>query len=304
MERYLAWTLALGWIAAVGWEAPAYACSFAGCMDGDLQGQGEFIPANTPGLGWRAQHRWGQYPQQAPSFTLSAGMSAQAQLAPGGDFHELLFSQNLPLGPLQFIGSSTCTEPTAAPLQAEWTVGPAAPLPMSLGTLVASDVTISSIDLATVGNGGRCFEPIDAAFVDISLMPSAEATPWLPLLIFETYVDGQRWHPSAISISNHRIGHSWQGSGRDRLVADCGAANPRFPALAPGAHTVELRARLVGHAAALATAPLTVQLDCTPTTTTDESGGCACLKPTRGSILAGLALLTLPLFRRGSRKRR
>lgn len=180
-------------------------------------------------------------------------------------------------------------------------IGPAAPLPNSLGTLRMTQNTVDTLQVAS--RLGSCATQITANIVDVKLDPSTEAKPWMDALIFQTLVDDKPFVGTASLGEGPPFGASWLGRGQDRLYMDCNPQSAGVPGVQSGSRTIRLQARIPGTDTLLKSEPLTVAFKCPnreePTPSTDEvatttrSGWCGG---------AGSAFIVLPwLFRRKRR---
>jgi MYXO-CTERM domain-containing protein len=173
-----------------------------------------------------------------------------------------------------------CAEPSAPSEPKEigtWLIGPAVPMPTSLGIL---DVTIDRNGSLTVPSEGfLCMETYSAPIARFSLVPDAAAEPWLDVVVYETWIDGELYEP--IRREGHGpprgadfdvdFGGSWMGRGQDVAFVTCDES-PSFlylgSALPSGEHTVVMRA-ILPDGTVVETAPETFTLAC------NKSGGCA-----------------------------
>jgi MYXO-CTERM domain-containing protein len=127
---------------------------------------------------------------------------------------------------------------------------------VSLGILVASPPTLGGVPVPA---DVSCTEDVDGVRADIELKLSAELAPFADALLYETYVDGEQWGHTPQYYDDTRVGSSWWGRGRDRLVELCidGVGG------SPEPHTVQMKARVIGDADLLyASNTVEVILDC------------------------------------------
>jgi hypothetical protein len=237
----------------------ASACSPAACFQGwFLPAGGSTVPANVPALAWRLAQDLatgglpGQGPQlklwrvdgeklEAVAFTLESGTAGltwirlSAALVPHARYR------------LEQVEAfeGACVTPMV-----EFEAGQEAPLPESLGEVVASKPGLGEIRVATTS--GSCDTPLPASIATIDLDLSDDAAPWSALFIYQTKVDGDPWAPSwtlgpgdpADSIANPKT----------KVFAECpdrpldsgrpiddGAQHQGLP---EGAHSVVIEARL------------------------------------------------------------
>jgi hypothetical protein len=143
-------------------------------------------------------------------------------------------------------------------------VGPSAPLPTRLGTLRASAVALSALEVTA---NASCSAKVDAAQAALDLEIAGDAAPWRDVLQFETWVDGIRWSPQHSSVETLAPGTSWRGRGVDVVyricrVSEADRQNVYNDGLAAGTHVVEMRARLPGTTMELRSDTVTVELAC------------------------------------------
>jgi MYXO-CTERM domain-containing protein len=143
-----------------------------------------------------------------------------------------------------------------------FTAGPAVPLPTApLGTLHAVERDVAELEVST--SGGSCSSMIqaDQATIDLELDPAV--APWLPVLHFETLVDGQPWHRQTRLNVRGAPGASWRGRGVDLVYELCRSDDPwARTGLTSGRHLVAMRATLPGTAIIMETAPAAIELAC------------------------------------------
>jgi len=157
-----------------------------------------------------------------------------------------------------------CREGT--PIQTSFVAAASAPFPETLGALVAHEPLIAEIRVATPS--GSCDTQITAAIVDLELQLDAGAEPWADVFEYSTYVDGERWGPSASLGSpgpTWELGGSWMGRARDRVYVLCAATDPNAAAgVEEGAHTAFMRAELPGREEILESTSVSFELYCLP----------------------------------------
>ncbi len=200
-------------------------------------------------------------------------MELTASETDGGDVL-LVPAANLEPGvSYRLVDSSVCAGSEESGPEILFEAGDEEPLPESLGELVATDIGVGAIQLAT--SDGSCAGSIEADRVEIALEPSAAAAPWLELLHFETLVDGGAWQPSSDSLVLSPPGASWVGRGRDLVHAACepDPVGGTHPGADQGTHEVVMRATLPGTDISLETAPVTVDLRCGTGGDDDDDGG-------------------------------
>lgn len=250
---------------------PAHACSQPTCWSAALVPGPELdqsVPANLPALYWRPLFGAGA-PLPDPAAVTLAPVDRPDQpieLSPGQtDGGDLVLVPATSLEPgvsYRLADSSVCAGSEESGPEIIFEAGGEAPLPESLGELVATDIGVGSISVATAS--GSCAESIEADRVEIELEPSADAASWLELLHFETLVDGDVWQPSSDITVLSPPGASWMGRGRDLVHAACESdlGQGTDPGADEGSHQVTMRATLPGTDIALETAAVTVDLRC------------------------------------------
>ncbi len=92
-------------------------------------------------------------------------------------------------------------------------------MPKVLGTLKVEGLSRATFRVGTIS--GSCDREVTAARLKITLEPSAEAKPGLPLMAFKTYVDGQWYVPWNTLGAIPNPWHSWKGRGEDMLFSTC-----------------------------------------------------------------------------------
>lgn len=220
-------------------EPSAHACS--GCSDRSRvsPSTGTALPANALGIAWD------------PSSSVPAGELPV--------LHAVDTDQELPVEALE-VGALVFVHPTDAvasgqsyrftlPLDDCSLMGetvtleanqPVAVPEVSLGTLVASAPTLGNVPVPA---DISCTEDVEGVRVDVDLQLSPELQPLADALMYETYVDGERWSHDPAYYHEFYPGSSWNGQrGSDRLVELCidgvgGSPEPR---------TVQMVARVVG----------------------------------------------------------
>ncbi len=271
---------------------PADACSRSVCWGGAfVPGDASTIPSNAPGLYWRPGSGESGAPSPASVRLTTVGAPGSAlpftaTSLPGGDY-VLVPAAPLVEGTSYVLEDLSICNGTARP-RVTFTAGPSAPLPTSLGTVSTDPHGYrAEIDVAT--SVGSCSTTIDATLFGIALEPSAEAAPWMALLMFETVVDDQRWvAQESINVATSP-GASWKGRGRDLLYRIC-TPNPdaSYQGMSLGGHQVAFRASLPT-AQPISAAPLGIELMCdlAPDTDPDDDSavGCASSKPSSSSLI-------------------
>ncbi len=306
---------------------PAHACSQPACWSAALVPGPELdqsVPANLPALYWRPVFGAGA-PRPDPAAVTLAPVDRPDQsieLSPGqtegGDVVLVPATSLEPGVSYRLADSSVCTGSEESGPESFFEAGDEAPLPESLGELVATDIGVGPISVATAS--GSCAESIEADRVEIALEPSAGAAPWLELLHFETLVDGDVWQPSSDITVLSPPGASWMGRGRDLVHAACASdlGQGTSPGADEGSHEVTMRATLPGTDIALETAAVTVDLRCGAggddggdtddglddgVDSADDDGGCSSVGGGSGHAWL-LAVLASAAFLSRARRRR
>lgn len=302
-------------VAAALLAAPrtAEACS-AGCSGPAhfVPGDGATVPVNLPAIYWRPRPDDPSPAASQVTLTTAADpatpLAFTATMVPERRSFLLVPDAPLVVG-TQYVLTDATTCPnttTAPPVRASFTVGPAAPLPTTLGVLAVSDLPPRTTSIATHGGGCSTGATVISAAVTVDFATAPEATPWRDVLHYQTYVDGAVWQPTASILSSPPPGASWEGRGFDRVFSVCRleGAFPQQPSydLPQGEHQVQLRASLPGAEVAIQTSTRAVTLMCPPVLPPDgdagleevgEPGGGCCSSSTGsgGAASAGLALL-------------
>lgn len=247
----------------------AQACHPPSCNEG--QALAGTVPANAPALLWRPQTGWHDWKDKGDGVSLVRVVSGTEQSVPvtvafDTDLGGYLVQPDSPLKPgssYTLKGKNFCTGPSGSWSDNAWSVTAAAtaPLPKSLGTLEVKNLGAATIQLGNAA--GMCHTDVTAARVEVTLKPSAEIKPWLPLLAYQTYVDGEAYYATASIAYFHPPWQSWAGRGKDRLVSVCSQRNgSEIGHLPPGSYKVVLKATLPGTNTTLETPPVQVTLTC------------------------------------------
>lgn len=272
--------------------ARAEACSPPlACAGTELFPLGETVPANVAGVEWwwawwdRATPDLGGLRMERYDDAAMAWQAVDFDVATDGPRERVTLRPRAPLAPsarYRVTAGSACAAPVPTPWR-EFRTAAAAPLPTTLGTLQALPATSANIPHGGF-QPGICAYSARATTVEVTLAPSAEATPWAAMLVYEVRVDGAPF-VGLVEYGSPMVrpapGATHHGRGRARLAVICGpstdpyhAGHPfdRTQGLSEGEHTVVFRARVAGTETVLETAPLTVYLPCLPTTAlTDAS---------------------------------
>jgi len=288
-SRLLAKTLLAASLASFLQLAPkdSLACSAGPCFSGFFAPKGGDMPASLPGVVWYPR-RGGAIspgPTDVGLFEVTAIGTNQvaANVLPYGDAGAFVLTPIAPLSPnTDYIlrGKDGCVD-GAPPTEATFHTWDAAPLPTTLGTILAAGGSYTTLDVATTS--GSCSTNINVQAEPISLTLTAEAAPFVNAFLYETLVDGEPFRATKSLIQEVQPGESWQGRGKDLLYTRCDAPQPPDigDGLAPGNHTVIFRATLPGSTVVLESEPANIYLECPPidyvndpSGSASESGGC------------------------------
>lgn len=299
------WWFLLATGVALASPRPADACSAPACWPGAfVPGDQGRVPANLHGLYWRPMT--GPASNSKPENVVLEDLAAPGVLLAltpealdNGDY--LL----VPAAPLiegktyRLTDRSACMVTDEKGPQVTFSVGPSAPPPVSLGTLVAAPPAVVKMDLATPS--GSCFAEATVAQSSIELMASPSAAAWLDVLHFETFVDGQRWGYATTIRQSTPPGTSAAGRARDRIFEVCSSADPGVgTGLTAGKHTVTMRATLPGTSDVVTSTEVGVTLDCNEVEQMPpQTGGCnaGSRGPGAPGGAAGAAMALLALVR-------
>lgn len=253
----------------------AHACSVASSCGVDHLPAGALVPSNAPALGFDwATGSWvkdvdvaivdsaGITLLEATKVAVPGALNLGAKLV-SGDAYSLRVKPS----------GSTCDE-RVSPFRS----GPPAPSPQRVGTASVS----YKITTGGVRSGGYMGGPIvnvydgtQVATADIAIVPDETLAPYLSLVRFETFLDGEGW-------SSSERGGGVKRSGGDtdvttvpdftRIYAYCPSTTASDASTsvstcfrsgtAPGPHEVEIRANVPGIAVPLEPIRLSIDLRC------------------------------------------
>jgi hypothetical protein len=261
-------------------EKEARACSWAGycgkVADRLAPGSGATIPANAPGL---AVHAGAGSTVQAFELRAGDGGPPPRTTLDTASFETILKLAD-PLVPGTQYELSVVTRcpssddggPSLKTTTGIFEVGEARAMPTTIGQ--------AKVDYLLAKIGGRYGHHIDAPLTSwtdgvatvaqITIEPSSELTPFLPVTKFSVFVDGSLWasshyghgtgsyepKPDLVSIQDFSRIHAYC-EGRAPMGSACEPGTA-----APGTHGVEIRAHLAGAASDPAPIFLTVDLAC------------------------------------------
>lgn len=278
--RWLGTVMVMG---IVSWLAPtpAEACSPAPCSPGELvPGPGSTVPANLTALSWLGFQGEG-------ADVTAARVAGGVETPVSATLTDTVITLGEPLveGAQYVVRASLgCGVGGPVTIETNFMVGPAAAPASALGTLMPTDIGIGPVSAITYI--GSCSLEVDSDRTRIELLHDASATPWRDAFAYETWVDGVRWRPTGSlgGIVGPPSG-SWIGRGTDVVYAVCFDTDLVEPeGLPEGSHLVELRARVAGESAVLATPSVSVTLDCTGYEAPD-GGGVGYARPDTGAPL-------------------
>ena len=258
-------------------EGIARACSAPICFGATselLPLRGKTIPSNAPGV-LVFSARGGSTSDPATAFTKSTPVGPETvaftRERAAGRPDLFVPTEGFEVGASYEVTVASTCESEVPPTTTQFTVGPAAAKPTTLGTLQRTDASVKPLGVAA---GAQCSVQISAAQVSFEVAFSAEAKPWEALLQYETIVDGKLWRASSDARMQVHPAGSWRGLGKDLVYVSC-EANGSL-GLAQGQHQAIVRATLPGNpAVTLESTPLVFDLNCgSPTTppTTPDSG--------------------------------
>jgi hypothetical protein len=289
------------------WLAPrvADACSAPQCRVGAITpAHGATVPANIPGIYVVPVESFlGSGDADSTKITLAVSTSPDVPLAVTVTRQADGAFLVVPAQPLVAGTSYIVTDGNACGTdygtESTFTAGPAVALPTSLGELTATDGGTAQLGVAT--SSGSCTTMVDAAKDSLDLTLATDAQPWLGVLYFETFVDGQLWRASSSATSQNAPGESWTGRGVDLVYSVCATEDDGASrGVAAGTHTVTMRGSLPGSATTVMSTTATIDLQCGDVGEDDEdSGGCS----TSGGAGVGWLLLGfVPLVTRRRRR--
>jgi hypothetical protein len=280
----------------------ADACSASACgVSSFTPAEGTTVPENLPAIDW--------HPASSPDAAEPSKVTLVAANNPtvpipltatplsGGDY-ALVLGEPLVAGTAYVITDANLCYQSTGPT-VTFRAGPAASLPVALGSLTMTDGGVGPLEVATIS--GSCSSDVAAAQDSIELALAQDAAPWQDALMFETFVDGTPWSPRrALNIANVP-GTSWQGRGVDLVFSVCETDDPggALDGVEVGTHTVEMRARVPGTTTVLTSTAVTIDLQCAGAAGSSDSSGCSA---NRGARAPWLLLALLPILRRRGRR--
>jgi hypothetical protein len=273
----------------------ASACSVAGCLAAQIHITGEerTVPANASGVFFAAPYDlyWERAALTDPPMLERLDAPGSDELtASYGSIHpdawwgtSIISIGGLEDGGEYRLGVEADCDGGGTAIRA-FTASAPAEVPAALGRLRVERTGRGEVWVEV--HTGSCNAPYETTVAALAVELAEEAAPWKDLLLYETWVDGALWRPSASLVPVHRLG-PWQGQSHgDTLFANCGPGElaDGHGGLEPGSHIVQMRARLPG-GPTLATDEVTVNLKC--------GGGCAMGGPLGQRAPVWLVLLLL-----------
>ncbi|TXD35160.1 hypothetical protein FRC98_16955 [Lujinxingia vulgaris] len=157
-------------------------------------------------------------------------------------------------------GANFCEDPPEPVMEHVFKATEPAPFPEKLGRLRVDQRPDAPLEVDTTS--GSCSWEIAADQALVALLPSEEVLPWWELLIFTTYVDGERWEYSrSLAGFGGPVGEGLSGRGRALIYAGCEEDN-QGGGLSEGTHTVQMKAHLPGSEVEIWSDSLEVDLSC------------------------------------------
>lgn len=157
-------------------------------------------------------------------------------------------------------GTNFCEDPPEPGMEHVFRTTEPAALPKTLGRLRVDQRSDAPLEVDTTS--GSCSWEIAADQALVALLPSEEVLPWWELLIFTTYVDGERWEYSrSIAGTGGPVGEGLSGRGRALIYAGCEEDN-QGGGLSEGTHTVQMKAHLPGSEVEIWSDSLEVDFSC------------------------------------------
>ena len=139
----------------------------------------------------------------------------------------------------------------------------------SLGSLLAAPPELAQIEVpASV----TCSAFVDAVSVRVELELDPQLEPFAGALMYETLVDGQRWHHEPRLFAPQKLGESWVGRGVDSIFSTCPDGS-QWSGVSPGPHQVQMRAEIPGlPGVVLESDVIEIVLECATTGETGDDG--------------------------------
>jgi hypothetical protein len=216
------------------------------------------IPANAPGIALFEGRTIANAPARTLSFQRTDGASP-VDVPFTRDGGVIRPDQPFVEGAsYRFVITNNCSTVAMPSDSSEFKVGPSAPLPTTLGQLaVARKSGVLKVDHASA-----CSADVGLPHAEIEIQLSAAAAPWKELIVFRTFVDGERWGAREETGQVTHPGGSWKGPGKDVVYARCSDSPNYLGGVKPGKHTIVMKGTIPGTDVALETAAVEVDLDC------------------------------------------
>lgn len=252
----------LGILIALGWSQNAQACEPYPCLPGALLPAGGTIPANVEALRW---HVAGQIPTRKAKkmLRLTNGKTPvpfSVEVEDPETFRVVL-GQPLEEGATYtFTAKNACPQMGPAEHVSTFTVGPAAPMPDTLGSVTLLAPGMGSLQIGT--SGGSCSVEEEAVWADVRVKLSDEAKPWAEMIDYQARIDAKPWEFSDTISRLPDRGSSLIGRGKERVYARCAARSGAFEGAGEGTHTVAMQGTVYGQPAPLRAEPISLSLDC------------------------------------------
>lgn len=248
--RHLFAAALLSGLGLIATRQNARACAPSQCTESTVapakSGVPVTLPANAPALPYAIWEPSGPTPQTLHVLDGAGGeVATTTKSDPWWRGVKLLgFAAPLAAGTgyhLDYIETCSGSVPSNIAASRAFDVGPATPLPTSLGTTHGAGRVVGSLDVST--STGSCYAKIQAVSIDVRLVPSPELLAWVNTAGFKVQVDGQEYNAA------------WYGTAKagadgilvTKLHAACGtrvSGDDNGPTL--GVHTVTIHAHVAG----------------------------------------------------------
>lgn len=159
-----------------------------------------------------------------------------------------------------FTAKNACPQMGPKEHVATFTVGPAAPMPDTLGAMRLLAPGKGSLQIGT--SGGSCSVDEEAVWADVQVELSDSAKPWAEMIDYQASTDAKPWEFSDTISRLPDRGSSLIGHGKERVYARCAAESGAFEGAGEGTHAVTLQGTVYGQPAPLKAEPISLSLDC------------------------------------------
>jgi hypothetical protein len=282
-------------VAPLAAPTTSYACSGYSCANDQFLPRGGSVPANISAIAWTPGHSADATSTALPRFECAAADGSTHTVRfvalPEDKPDHLQLAESLTAGDHCVISSGVADCAIDDPAydaashtngKAEFDVVEASDVPGELGVIAVTGAQLGEVDVAA---DASCSERIEACRVDASLDWNAATLPWKDALVFETFVDGERYATSRNLAIPDELGGLYSGRDHDVVFALLGDVpdNARVGRkLEAGEHSLVIKAHLPGSAQTLATPAVTIVLRCggssepplAANTIGGDSGGC------------------------------